>query len=73
MDFSSRYRDPKTKKMQSARVVFQVCVKPGSYNIGPQTVGANEQFDPKFSNTEVQWSTKEKGATILRALLIKVE
>ena len=54
-------------------MVFQICVKPGSYKIGPQTVGANEQIDPKFSNTEVQWSTKEKGATILCALLVKVE
>ena len=48
-------------------------MKPGSYNIGPQTVGANEQIDPKFSNTEVQWSTKEKGAIVLRAILIKIE
>ncbi|ELT95486.1 hypothetical protein CAPTEDRAFT_101277 [Capitella teleta] len=67
------YRDLKSKKMQSARVVYQVCVKPGSYKIGPQTVGANEQIDPKFSNTELQWSTKEKGAVILSALLIQVQ
>ena len=54
-------------------VAFQVCVKPGSYKIGTQTVGANEAIDPRFRNTDLEWSTKERGATVLCALLIKVE
>ena len=68
-----RFRDPKTKKLLQARIAFQVHVKPGSYKIGPQSIGANEQIDPKFSNNELEWSTKERGATIISALLIKVE
>ena len=63
----------KTKKVHHARVAFQVCVKPGSYKIGPQGIGANEQIDPKFNNNEVEWATKERGATVLAALLIKLE
>jgi neuralized-like protein 4 len=68
-----RFKDVKSKKLHCAQVVLQVCVKPGSYKTEAQTVGANEQIDPKFSNTEVQWSTKEKGATVLTGLLIRVE
>lgn len=68
-----RYRDSKTKKTHHMRVAFQVCIKPGSYKIGPQSIGTHEQFDPKFSNNEVEWSTKERGATALCALLIKAE
>ena len=48
-------------------------VKPGSYKIGPQTLGANEQIDPKFDNNEIEWRTKERGATVLAALLVKIE
>ena len=71
--FVFRFRDPKTKKLLQARIAFQVHMKPGSYKIGPQSIGANEQIDPKFSNSELEWSTKERGATILSALLIKLE
>lgn len=52
---------------------MQVYVKPGSYKIGPQTIGANEQIDPKFQNNELEWSTKERGSIILYGLLIKIE
>ena len=50
-----RYRvhDPKTKKVHHVRVAFQVCVKPGSYKVGPQTIGANEPIDPQISNSEI--------------------
>ena len=56
-----------------SRVAFQVCVKPGSYKISGQSVGLNEQIDPKFSNSEVEWATKEKGAITLCAMLVKLE
>ncbi|XP_013418958.1 neuralized-like protein 4 [Lingula anatina] len=68
-----QFRDPKTKKLLSARVAFQVHVKPGSYKVAPQTIGANEQIDPKLSNNELEWSTKERGSIVLYGLLIKVE
>ena len=68
-----RYRDPKTRKTHSAMVAFQVCVKPGSYKVGAQTLDVNEALDPRFRSADLEWSTKERGATVLCALLIKVE
>lgn len=67
------FRDQKTRKLYHVRVALQVFIKPGSYKIGPQSTGTHDQFDPKFSNNEVEWSTKERGATTLCALLIKAE
>lgn len=73
--FASRHKftDPKTKKTHQAQVAFQVWVKPSSYKVGPCSIGSNEQFDPRFGNNEIEWSTKERGSTILASLLIKVE
>lgn len=73
--FASRHKftDPKTKKTHQAQVAFQVWVKPSSYKVGPSSIGSNEQFDPRFSNNEIEWSTKERGSTMLASLLIKVE
>ncbi|KAL3861342.1 hypothetical protein ACJMK2_007378 [Sinanodonta woodiana] len=65
--------DPKTKKTYYARVAIQAWVKPGSYKIGPQSIQANEPIDPRFSNNELEWSTKERGSTMIQALLIKIE
>ncbi len=72
-DSLSRYRDPRSRKLHHARAAFQVYVKPNSYKIGPQTIEANEQIDPLINNNELEWSTKERGAMVLCALLIKVE
>nr|XP_006813437.1 PREDICTED: neuralized-like protein 4-like [Saccoglossus kowalevskii] len=65
--------DPKSHSWQVARVVFQICVKPGSYKCGPPSVGANEPIDPQFSNNEIEWYSKEKGAIILQSLLVKID
>ncbi|XP_067658409.1 neuralized-like protein 4 isoform X2 [Haliotis asinina] len=68
-----RFTDIKTKKLYQARVAFQVWVKPGSYKVGPQTIEASDPIDPKFNNSELEWSTKERGSTMLYALLLRVE
>ncbi|XP_019620895.1 PREDICTED: uncharacterized protein LOC109467393 [Branchiostoma belcheri] len=63
-------------KMYKARVAFQLCIRPDSYEIGPETVGARrrgETIDPLFSNDELEWSTKERGGTALYGLLVKLE
>ena len=70
---SFRFQDPKTCKLHYARVVLQTYIRPGSYKISSQTLGINEQIDPHFSNTELEWATKERGAIVLAALLLKVE
>lgn len=69
----SRFRDPRSHCCHQAQVGFQVCVRPGSYKEGPQTLGASEPLDPRFSNTEIEWVTKDQGGTLLYGLLIRVE
>uniref|UniRef100_A0A8C7D9M1 Neuralized-like protein 4 n=1 Tax=Oncorhynchus kisutch TaxID=8019 RepID=A0A8C7D9M1_ONCKI len=68
-----QFRDPRSHCCHQAQVGFQVCVRPGSYKVGPQTLGAIEPLDPRFSNTEIEWITKDQGGTLLYGLLIRVE
>uniref|UniRef100_A0AAY5F6D0 Neuralized-like protein 4 n=1 Tax=Electrophorus electricus TaxID=8005 RepID=A0AAY5F6D0_ELEEL len=68
-----QFRDPRSLRCHQAQVGFQVCVRPGSYKVGPQTLGISESLDPRFSNTEIEWITKEKGGTLLYGLLVRIE
>ncbi|KAK1889948.1 Neuralized-like protein 4 [Dissostichus eleginoides] len=68
-----QFRDPRSDRAHQAQVGFQVCVRPGSYKMGPQTLGNSEALDPRFSNSEIEWITKEQGGTLLYGLLIRVE
>ncbi|GAA6084974.1 neuralized-like protein 4 isoform X3, partial [Tachysurus ichikawai] len=68
-----QFRDPRSLRCHHAQVGFQVCVRPGSYKVGPQSLGISEPLDPRFNNTEIEWITKEKGGTLLYGLLIRVE
>ncbi|XP_064408911.1 LOW QUALITY PROTEIN: neuralized-like protein 4 [Latimeria chalumnae] len=68
-----QFKDPKSHRHHQAQVAFQVCVRPGSYKTGPQSVGACEPLDPRFGNGEIEWITKEKCATLLYGLLIRIE
>lgn len=54
-------------------MAFQVCVRPGSYTPGPPSAALRELPDQHFSPSELEWVTKEKGATLLYALLVRVE
>ncbi|CAL1286035.1 unnamed protein product [Larinioides sclopetarius] len=65
--------DLETKKLYHAKVAFQVCVRPGSYTVGPQQLGVREPIDVHFSNNDLEWYTKEEGSIILHSLLIKVD
>ncbi|XP_070553381.1 uncharacterized protein [Ptychodera flava] len=69
----SEFTDKSTNKSHQARVVFQVCINPTSYKVGPQTIGATSEIDPKFSNQEIEWFTKERGSVIPYGLLVKIE
>lgn len=75
----NRYCDLKTHKLHQARVAVQLCVKPGAYKVGSAHIsdtdveGVMEQIDAKFSNSELEWSTKEHGSTCLCALLIRID
>ncbi|XP_031441146.1 neuralized-like protein 4 isoform X2 [Clupea harengus] len=68
-----QFRDPRSHRCHQAQVAFQVCVRPGSYKVGPQTLGLSESLDPRFNNTEIEWVTKERGGTLLYGLLVRVE
>ena len=69
----SRFQDPRSHRSHQAQVGFQVCVRPGSYKAGPQTLGHSEPLDPRFSNSEIEWITKEQGGTLLYGLLVRIE
>ena len=45
----------------------------GRYQVGPQTIAATSEIDPKFSNQEIEWFTKERGCIILYGLLVKLD
>ena len=55
------------------RVAFEVRVKPKSYKIGRETVGLCDRLDPYFTNEELEWSTRARGAIILTGILVKLE
>ena len=57
-----------------AQLAFQVRIRPGTYGVGQQTVGAVDRIDPHFSNNEVEWYTtgEEHGSLILTGLMVKL-
>ena len=70
-----RFVDPDSGKAYNAKVALQVLIRPRSYEVGSETVGAMQKgitIDPYIPNTEIEWSTKEKPATILYGLLIEL-
>ncbi|XP_066265551.1 uncharacterized protein [Branchiostoma lanceolatum] len=70
-----RYKDKKGKEYD-VRVALQLCVRPGSYTVGPETIGARREgrtIDPLFSNDELEWFTKERGGHALYGLLVKMD
>jgi len=72
-----RYTDALTHKHHEVRLVAQLCVKPGAYKVSDAHISETDdndgQIDAKFSNSELEWSTKERGSTSLSALLIRVD
>ncbi|CAN7987074.1 unnamed protein product [Ixodes hexagonus] len=71
--------DPKSGRRMHARAAFQVLVQPGSYTTHPAsvavtaTVAGRELIDVHFGASELEWRTKEIGATVLHALLVRLE
>lgn len=59
----------------AARIVLQVRLRPGTYAVGHQTVGATTSIDPRISNDSIEYYTKgdEHGSHILTGLLISLE
>eukprot|EP00095_Tigriopus_kingsejongensis_P009407 maker-scaffold143_size313727-snap-gene-1.19 protein:Tk09407 transcript:maker-scaffold143_size313727-snap-gene-1.19-mRNA-1 annotation:"neuralized-like protein 4-like" len=70
----SRFRDKISKSAYQARIAFQVEVQPGSYKIGPpSSLELLRPPDPHFKLDETEWLTKERGNTVVSALLVKLD
>ncbi|XP_078671254.1 uncharacterized protein LOC144911245 [Branchiostoma floridae x Branchiostoma belcheri] len=72
----TRFQDRNSGKTYTTRVAFQVCVRPGSYQVMPETMSfsnKNVTVDPLFDNKELEWFTKERGVHALYGLLVKLE
>lgn len=65
----SSFRDPGSQRAHGAQVAFEVYVRPGSFRAGPPSLRPPEGLDP----TELEWVTKEPGATVLCGLLVRVD
>ena len=53
--------------------MFQVLIRPGSYGIGQETVGATQQgrqIDPDMPNSELECCTSDADAITIGALLV---
>ena len=66
------FSDPSTEMKFNAQTVLQLCIKPSSYKVGSQTVGAQTTIDSRFPNETIEWSTKQRGSVILYGLLFKL-
>ncbi|XP_010572600.1 PREDICTED: neuralized-like protein 4, partial [Haliaeetus leucocephalus] len=63
------FRDPGSQRAHGAQVALEVCVRPGSFRAGPPSLRPPEGLDP----AELEWVTKEPGATVLCGLLVRVD
>ncbi|VDI78869.1 neuralized-like protein 4 [Mytilus galloprovincialis] len=63
---------PTTKwRKRTTKVVFQLRIKPGSYQIGKNSV-AQTNIDTLVDDSKIEWSTKDKDAIMLTGLLVKI-
>jgi hypothetical protein len=66
-------RDPAVSdRSLCLRFAFELRQRPGSYGIGQETVGATAQLDPRISNNELEYYTKELPAVVITGLCIEV-
>ncbi len=78
------YFDSKTNQWLTVKTAFELLVQPGSYRTGEPSVSVNastfqlpfvnncNEVD-KFDINQIEWSTKEQGATHVAALLLCLE
>ena len=68
------WKDPVTDCNVQAQVVFEVCIQPGSYDIGHSTI-SGYKASRDFPTLSIEWYTKGevKGAQHIRALLLRLD
>ncbi|RZF46472.1 hypothetical protein LSTR_LSTR017313 [Laodelphax striatellus] len=64
----NQYIDPKTQKQMVALAAFQVLLRPGSYKVTAGGGASGGSAPPEAT----EWVTKERNATVLTALLLKI-
>ena len=63
------------KRTLKVKFAFQLRIKPGSYRIGQETVGATRNgniLDDNFRNEEIEWYTKQNMGIVLYGLLLNI-
>lgn len=68
------WKHPETGDEYDAYILFEFRLKPKSYNIGQETIGAKTQIDKNFNNDELEMYTKNKveGSMLPSGLLVKL-
>lgn len=78
----AEFMDPTSKKRLRGQIVLQILVQPGSYKVrrasSPLTGAASgaastPQLSNAASDDAIFWYTKERGAAIVQALLVRIE
>ncbi|XP_053789184.1 neuralized-like protein 4, partial [Vidua chalybeata] len=75
--FASRvtFREPGWPRPRGAQVAFEVWVRPGSFRAGPPSLSPPPALEPPqgLDPAQLEWVTKEPGATVLAGLLVRVD
>lgn len=67
-----KFTDPKSRRTYSAKTILMVEVQPGSYKVGPASLGGVKP-EPGLPLEEREWVSKERGNTVLTALLVVIQ
>ena len=73
VNFLCSWKNPRNGRIYKVRVAFQVRIEPGKYDVSRHTVGISGDIDPLFPNSQLEWSTKRRGVSMLVGLLVKIE
>ncbi|OWK50327.1 Neuralized-like protein 4 [Lonchura striata] len=70
-----RFREPGWPRPRGAQVAFEVWVRPGSFRAGPPSLSPPPALEPPqgLDPAQLEWVTKEPGATVLAGLLVRVD
>ncbi len=73
VDFADRVSG-RSRRLR-ARTALQVEINPGSYKVGPPSSSSSVSLppDPHFKLDETEWLSKERGNTVVTALLVCVQ
>lgn len=52
---TTQWKDEDDGGTYDVKMVFQVWIKPGTYAIGQETIGATRKIDSSFENSELEW------------------